>query len=233
MRQLPVAVNRRFAAKLGATVVEHRDALPDALQRSAHVGLEPQQHRYRVLVRAAPDVLGLGVGPGDDPAALVLGGLGEPAIVDEEGGLLLCAADDALRFLLRLLDDSLALGIDPLGCPNLLGDGNAQLVDEAEGLVLVEDDIAGEGQLLPIRYERLETLDQKNDVDRGASTCLGRVVRPIMSRAVTPFGWRRAAAHQRGGASSAARSLCSAAGGIISPTSPPNCAISLTRLELT
>jgi hypothetical protein len=49
---------------------------------------------------------------------------------------------------------------------HLLGHGNAQLVDEPQRLVLVNDHTAGEGQLLPIRDERLETLDEEDDVDR-------------------------------------------------------------------
>ena len=91
-----------------------------------------------------------------------------PALVDEEGGLLLGAADDALGLLLGLLDDPLALGVDALGGADLLGDGDPQLVDEAERGVLVDHDVRRQRQLLAVRDQRLEALDEEDDVDRSA-----------------------------------------------------------------
>ena len=97
-----------------------------------------------------------------------LGRLGQPALVDEEGGLLLGLGDDPLGLLLRLLDDPLALGVDPLGGADLLGDGDAQLVDEAERRVLVDHDVGRERQLLAVGDERFEALDEEDDVDGSA-----------------------------------------------------------------
>ena len=82
-----------------------------------------------------------------------VGRLGQAPLVDEEGGLLLGAGDDPLRLLLGLLDDPLALGVDPLGGADLLGDGDAQLVDEAERGVLVDDDVRRQRQLLAVGDE--------------------------------------------------------------------------------
>ena len=101
----------------------------------------------------------------DDLAALGLGGLGEATLVDEEGRLLLGPGDDALRLLLGLLDDPLALGVDALGRADLLGHGDAQLVDEAEGGVLVDDHVRRQRQLLAVGDQRLEALDEEDDVD--------------------------------------------------------------------
>ena len=129
------------------------------------VALEPDEHADRVLVGAAADPLGVVVGLGDDPPALGLGGLGQAALVDEEGGLLLGSGDDPLRLLLGLLDDPLALGVDALGGADLLGDGDAQLVDEAERGVLVDHDVGRERQLLAVGDQRLEALDEEDDVD--------------------------------------------------------------------
>ena len=143
-----------------------------------------------------------------------VGGLGQAPLVDEEGGLLLGAGDDALRLLLGLLDDALAFGVDALGGADLLGDGDAQLIDETESGVLVDDDVRRERQLLAVRDERFEALDEEDDVD-GSGPPAGA----IMSRAsVGPTPRRRAAR---------------AAAGSIDETSPPKLAISLTRLELT
>jgi hypothetical protein len=107
------------------------------------------------------------VGLGDDPPALELGGLGQAALVDEEGRLLLGLGDDPLRLFLGLLDDPLALGVDALSRSDLLGNGDAELIDEAERRVLIDDDVRRQRQLLPVRDERLETLDEEDDVDGG------------------------------------------------------------------
>ena len=61
--------------------------------------------------------------------------------------------DDPLRLLLRLLDDPLALRVDPLGGADLLGDGDAELVDQAERGVLVDHDVGRERQLLAVGDE--------------------------------------------------------------------------------
>jgi hypothetical protein len=146
-------------------LVEQGDALLDALQRLGYVALEALEDADRVFVRAGPDALGVIVRLGDDPPALELGGLGQAALVDEERRLLLGLGDDALGLFLRLLDDPLALGIDAFGRADLLGDGDAQLIDQAERGVLVDDDVGRQRQLLPVRDERLETLDEEDDVD--------------------------------------------------------------------
>jgi hypothetical protein len=131
-----------------------------------HLALEPDQNGHGVLVGSAPDFLGLCFGPGDDPAALLFGRLGQPTLVDEEGRLLLGTGDDPLRFLLGLVDDALTLGVDPLGRANLLGYGDTELIDEPEGGVLVDDYVVGQRQLLAVGDQRLEALDQEDDVDR-------------------------------------------------------------------
>ena len=100
--------------------------------------------------------------------------LGQAALVDQERGLLLGLGDDPLGLLLGLLDDPLALGVDPLGGADLLGDGDPQLVDEAERGVLVDDDVVGQRQLLAVRDQRLEALDEEDDVDRRPSWLGGR-----------------------------------------------------------
>ena len=137
----------------GATLVEHRDPLLDALQRLHHVTLEANEHADGVLVGTAPDLVGVCLGVGDDGPALLVGGLGETALVDEECRLLLRLRDDALRFLLGLLDDPLTLGVDALGGSDLFGNGDAQLVDESERGVLIHDDVRGQGQLLAVGDE--------------------------------------------------------------------------------
>jgi hypothetical protein len=93
--------------------------------------------------------------------------LGQPALVDEERGLLLGTGDDPLCFLLGLLDDALALGVDALRGADLLGDGDPELVDEAECGGLVDDDVVRQRESLAVRDDRLEPLYEEDDVDLG------------------------------------------------------------------
>ena len=155
-------------AEVRPTGIEEVDALLDALERLDDVALEPDEDVDRVLVGAAADLFGLVLGLGDDPAALGLGLLGESTLVDEERGLLLGSGDDALGLFLGLLDDPLALGVDPLCCAYLLGDSDTELIDEAEGSRLVDDDIVRQREVPTVGDDRLESLDEKDDVDRRA-----------------------------------------------------------------
>ena len=76
------------------------------------------------------------------------------------------SGDDSLGLLLGLLDDSFALGVDPLRRADLFGDGDAQLVDEAKRGGLVDDDVVRKGKAPAVRDDRLEALDEEDDVDR-------------------------------------------------------------------
>ncbi len=100
----------------------------------------------------------------DDPTTFRFRGLGQPAFVDQECRLLLGLRDDPFSLFLRLLDDPLALGIDPLRRADLFGDRDPELVDEAERRVLVDDDVGRQRQFLAVRDERLEALDEEDDV---------------------------------------------------------------------
>ena len=214
----------------GAALVEERDPLLDALERLDDVALEADQDADGVLVGAAADPFRVSVRLGDDPLALGLGGLGEATLVDEERGLLLGPRDDPLGLLLGLLDDPLALGVDPLGRADLLRHGDAQLVDEAERRVLVDDDVGRQRQLLAVGDERLEALDEEDDVDGSCPPprAAGRSgARPGPVRLWHGTG-SAAPASAEGAAAGRSRP-----GWSIVETSPPNEAISRTRLELT
>lgn len=173
-----------------------------------------------VLVGAPADVLGVGLGEGDDPAALSLGAIEEASLADEEGGLLLGSGEGPLRFLGRGLDDPLALGIDPLRGADLVGDGDAELVDEIEDGLAIDDDALRERERLSGRDDRLEALQKEDDVQR-------RVLRAGDGG----VDYRTPGVAQT--SPSADRIAAAAAGGTMADTSPPNRAISFTRLELT
>jgi hypothetical protein len=191
-------VVRRGRAQLGSPLVEHRDPLLDARERLDEVALEADEDVDRVLVGAPPDLVGVALRPLDDREALGVGGLGEAPLVDEERRLLLRATDDSLGFLLRLVDDPLALGVDPLRGTDLLGDGGPKLVDEAERRVLVDDDVARERQLLAVREQRLEALDEEDDVDRSGPP-MRRASESWASAAIIARGpGRRSAPRARG-----------------------------------
>ena len=146
---------------------------------SLDVALEALEHADRVLVGARPDTVGVGVRLLDDPLALRLGRLGQAALVDQEGRLFLGTADDPLGLFLGLLDDALALGVDALGGTHLLGDGHPQLVDEPESGVLVDHHVRRERQLLAVGDQRLEALDEEDDVDVGGPPA-GLIIAPAM-----------------------------------------------------
>ena len=157
--------SRLVALERGVALVEEGDAILDALERLDDVTLEAYEDTDRVLVRPAPDVVGVAVRGGQDLPALALGGLGQAPFVDEEGGLFLGLGHDPLGLGLGLLDDPLALGVDPLGGADLFGDRDAELIDEAERRVLVDDDVGRERQLLAVGDEGFEALDKEDDVD--------------------------------------------------------------------
>jgi hypothetical protein len=220
--------------------VEEVDALLDALEGLDDVALEADEDVHGVLVRASADLLGVGFRLAQDPAALRLGLLGEAAFVDEEGSLFLGLRDDAVGLFLGLLDDPLALGVDPLGRPDLLGNRDAKLVDQPERGLLVDDDVVRQGQTLAVGDDRLEALDEEDDVDRRALR--GGARADDRSRAARG----RIIARPRGDPAaflalrdrqpvrpSARRSRPRAAAGIISDTSPPKDAISFTSEDET
>ena len=112
----------------GLGLVAHVEAVDPALDLAEDAGdlrLEPEKHVGRVLVGPAPRVGGVGVGVGDDPAALDLGGLGQALLIDQMGRLLAGAGDDPLGLLVCPFQDPLALGVDPAGGLDLLGDRRA------------------------------------------------------------------------------------------------------------
>jgi hypothetical protein len=166
------AVRRRAAVdQLGTALVQHRDPLLDALKRLDDVTLEPDQHAHRVLVGALADLVRVRLGVGDDAPALLVSGLGQTALVDEERRLLLRSGNDAFGLFLGLLDNPLALGVDALGGADLFGNGDAQLVDETECSVLIDYDVGRQGQLLAVGDEGFEPLDEEDDVDRSVLLC--------------------------------------------------------------
>ena len=171
IRGVVVAVLRDRAVLLvrpqvGAPRVEELDALLDALQGLDHVPFQAHEDVDGVLVGAAAYLLGVRFRLADDAPAFGFRLLGEAPLVDQERRLLLGLGDDPLGLFLGLLDDPLALGVDPLGGSDLLGYGDTQLVDQTKGGLLVDDDVVRQGQVLAVGDDRLETLDEEDDVDR-------------------------------------------------------------------
>ena len=215
-----VRERRRRGLKAGAALIEKPDPLVDALQGPLHIPLEAFEDADGVIVGTGSDPLAVGMCLLDDPLALGLGRLRQAALIDEERRLLLGPADDPLRLFLGLLDDPFALRVDALRGTDFFRDGDTELVDEPEGSVLVDDDVRRERQLLAVGDQRFEALDEEDDVD-----VVDPPARSIMARAGAS-----ATRHER---SNARRNASWAAPGTIVATSPPNDAISFTRLELT
>jgi hypothetical protein len=57
---------------------------------------------------------------------------------------------------------------DPLRGPNLFGHGRTQIVDEVERRLAVNDDVARERQRPAVGDQRLEALDEEDDVQGSA-----------------------------------------------------------------
>src|SRR5205814_5176265 len=87
-------------------------------------------------------------------------------VLQKQGRLFLCRADDLFAFLAGLLHHALALLRDPPGLLHLFGDRDPHLVDEVEDRGLLEDDLAGHGQLARVDDERFQPLDEELDVHR-------------------------------------------------------------------
>jgi len=156
--------------QLGPPIVEDRHPLLDAGQGPGDLGLERGQDLEGVLVGTGADLVARVLGLVDDPPALSLGELQQPPLPDQEGGLLLSPADDPGCLLLRLLDDPLALGVDPFRGADLLGDRDAELVDEVEDGIPIDDDVPRQRQGPAGRDQGFEPLEEEDDVQ-------GRILR--------------------------------------------------------
>jgi hypothetical protein len=150
--------------ELGPTVVEDRHSLLDAGQGPGDLGLERRQDLEGVLIGTGADLVARVLGLADDPPALLLGELQEAPLTDEERGLLLGPADDPGRLLVGLLDDPLALGVDPLRGTDLLRDRDAELVDEIEDRIPIDDDVPRQRQRPAGRDQGFEPLEEEDDV---------------------------------------------------------------------
>ena len=193
-------------------LVEHVDAALDAGQRLDALALEPDEHAGGVLVGAASDLARLVLGPLDDLRRALLGRAHELALLEHLRGLLLGAGDDRVAFLAGALGDAAGLLGDAARLAHLVGHRDAQLVDELEHGRLVEHDVVRERQLLAGRDQRLQSLDEEDDV-RG---------RALLGRDYT-----------RGSARNRSASASATGPGPSASTSPPNRATSFASDELT
>src|SRR5581483_9644011 len=119
-----------------------------------------------VLIGAAHRVLGLRLRMLDDLLRLYLGLPQDRLVLQEQRRLFLRGADDLLRLLASLREHPLGLLIDPPRLADLLGDRDAELIDEVEDRGLLEDDLARHRHLARVHRERFEPLDEELDVQR-------------------------------------------------------------------
>jgi hypothetical protein len=138
-------LGRDLASELGPPVLEHVDPLADAREGLLDLRLEGEQHLAGVAVGAGGDIASVRLRSGDDPPALGLGSLGQAPFADQEGRLLLGPARDPGGLLVGLLEDPLALGVDPLRRLDLLRNGDPELIDEVEDRVAIDEDPPGAG----------------------------------------------------------------------------------------
>ena len=118
----------------------------------------------------------------------------------------------------RLLQDPLALGVDPLRGPDLLGDRDPELVDQVERRRLIDDDVAGQREPLAVGDQGFQPLDEEDDVDRTCppSAANGRARRRRRTRGLSHPGppVRHRSPSSRGRHRAArSRSAAAAAGG--------------------
>src|SRR5206468_12411948 len=182
--------------------------------------LEVLERRQRVLVGAVADL----VGPLDRLLDVGFGLLARLAdqrvLLKDPARLFVRGADDLVRLALGLQDDFLFVLREPLGLAHLFRHGGADLVEDVDELLLVDQRSRRERQARPAADERLELVEQVQDLDVGPPfsdrhdcRCLGMV----------------------SGAAPPAKRLRSARStwlGTRPLTSPPNLAMSRSRGEL-
>ena len=95
-----------------------------------------------------------------------------PALPDQERGLLLGARDDPLGLLLGLLDDPLALGLIRLAARTSSGTATRSSSMRLRAASRSMIAFCVMRQRLAVRDQRLEALDEKDDVQRTASRAL-------------------------------------------------------------
>src|SRR5438477_543738 len=150
----------------GTPLLEHLEALLHDRERLHEIAFEADEHVGRVLVRATHRLVGFRLRVQLHVAGAVLRVAQDRLVLKEDRCLLLCRADDLLGLLASLLHDALALLHDPARLLHLVGDRDAHLVDEIEHGGLLEDDLAGHGQLARVDGERFQPLDEELDVHR-------------------------------------------------------------------
>src|SRR5438477_1839437 len=150
----------------GTPLLEHLEALLHDRKGLHEIAFEADQHVGRVLVRATHGLVGFRLRVQLHVAGAVLRVAEDRLVLKEDRCLLLCGADDLLGLFASLLHDALALLHDPARLLHLVGDRDAHLVDEIEHGGLLEDDLAGHGQLARVYDERFQPLDEELDVHR-------------------------------------------------------------------
>ena len=145
-------------------LVEHVDAPLDAGQGLDAFALEADEDAGRVLVGATADFAALVLGAIEDLGGTLLGGANELTLLEHLDRLLLGPGDDRVTLLARTLGDPSGLLGDAARLADLLGHGDAELIDQLEERGLVEHDVVREGQLLAGGDQRLQSFDEEDDV---------------------------------------------------------------------
>src|SRR6476620_4570799 len=176
----PVRLRDFLPADVLAGLAHDRDRL---LERFVDQG-EPVPHRLldlvelleRVRVDLAHDAIALVVRVLQDLLTLEARLVQNAFLRDEIFGTLASCIEDASGFLMRLSDDCLALANDPLGLLDLIWNGDPELVDQRQELVLLDHDLAVKRHALAETDQLLEAVEQIEDVDRGVVDRVGGLV---------------------------------------------------------
>ena len=189
--------------ELRPSIIEDGDPLLDSGEGLADLELKRLEQTECVIVGSGPDLLRLRPSAIDDFEALDLGTLEQTALADQEGRLLLGAADDTARLVFGLLDDPLALRVDPLGRTNFLRDRDAQLIDQVQDSVPINDRVARQRQRLATGDQRFEPLEEEDDVqvmvsDRAGQGRLSHAPRPLIAGQRGGNGRDRSGRHHSG-----------------------------------
>ena len=183
-------------------LVEQGEAAADALERLDALALELDQHARGVLVGAAADLVRLALALGDDLAPSV----SSAARVSSRSSMRNAACSWA-RARMRSASSwarstrRSVSSLMRLACADLLGHGDAQLVDEVERARLVHDHGVGHGHAAAVGDQRLEVLDEEDDVDgSGLRVRTGQAVDgAVLSADRTALSGSAGAARTRGG----------------------------------
>src|ERR1035437_9383211 len=164
-------------------VVEQLQAALDGLESPHYLGLEAHQDLRHVVICAARNLVGFDLSLTHNLVAQLFGLTSQLPLLDQVRRLLLGSTQNLLGFLTSLFEKALNLIGDAPGRLDVLRNGHPELIDPLQRRGLIDYHAAAKGEFPAVGNERLQTLDQNDDVYRSGSPSAGQpACRPRLPR---------------------------------------------------